>query len=175
MISIGYWCNHFNLLVPRKSHFHIKKNCVQALLLTLHKSRCTPDSKVHGANMGPTWVLSAPDGPHVGPMNLAIMVVSLLAWCTLTDPNRRMILRSYFTDKMYYPNIFCEKKVNALQKKNLCMYVHTYAYTHMWHIKWSYPSGKQTGVKVYRALSLRKTNPPISNKPLIQWLCVPFL
>ena len=32
-----------------------------------------PDSKVHGANMAPTWVLSAPDGPHVGPMNLAIM------------------------------------------------------------------------------------------------------
>ena len=31
-----------------------------------------PDSKVHGANMGPTWVLSAPDGPHVGLMNLAI-------------------------------------------------------------------------------------------------------
>ena len=31
-----------------------------------------PDSKVHGANMGPTWVLSAPDGPHVSPMNLAI-------------------------------------------------------------------------------------------------------
>ena len=26
-----------------------------------------PDSKVHGANMGRTWVLSAPDGPHVGP------------------------------------------------------------------------------------------------------------
>ena len=32
------------------------------------------DSKVHGANMGPTWVLSAPDGSHVGPMNLAIRV-----------------------------------------------------------------------------------------------------
>ena len=32
------------------------------------------DSKVHGANMRPTWVLSAPDGPHVGPMNLAIRV-----------------------------------------------------------------------------------------------------
>ena len=31
-----------------------------------------PDNKVHGANMGPTWVLSVPDGPHVGPMNLAI-------------------------------------------------------------------------------------------------------
>ena len=32
----------------------------------------TSDSKVHGAIMEPTWVLSAPDGPHVGPMNLAI-------------------------------------------------------------------------------------------------------
>ena len=31
-------------------------------------------SKVHVANMGPTWVLSAPGGPHVGPMNLAISV-----------------------------------------------------------------------------------------------------
>ena len=31
-----------------------------------------PCSKVHGTNTGPTWVLSAPDGPHIGPMNLAI-------------------------------------------------------------------------------------------------------
>ena len=31
-----------------------------------------PDSKVHGANMGPTWVLSAPGGPHGGLINLAI-------------------------------------------------------------------------------------------------------
>ena len=31
-----------------------------------------PDSNVYGANMGPTWVLSAPDGAHDGPMNLAI-------------------------------------------------------------------------------------------------------
>ena len=34
------------------------------------------DSKAHGANMKPIWVLSAPDGPHVGPMNLAIRVCS---------------------------------------------------------------------------------------------------
>ena len=32
-----------------------------------------PDCKIHGDNMGPTWVLSAPDGPHVGPMNFAII------------------------------------------------------------------------------------------------------
>ena len=35
-------------------------------------SHTNPDSKVRGANVEPTWVISAPDGPHVGPMNLAI-------------------------------------------------------------------------------------------------------
>ena len=35
-------------------------------------SYVAPDSKVHGANMGPTWALSAPDGPHVGAMNIPI-------------------------------------------------------------------------------------------------------
>ena len=31
-----------------------------------------PDSKVHGANMGPIWGREDPGGPHVGPMNFAI-------------------------------------------------------------------------------------------------------
>ena len=31
-----------------------------------------PDSKVHGANMGPIWGQHDPGGPHVGPMNFAI-------------------------------------------------------------------------------------------------------
>ena len=35
----------------------------------------TPDSKAHGASSGPTWVLSAPDGPNVGPI-----VLSSLGW-----------------------------------------------------------------------------------------------
>ena len=41
-----------------------------------------PDSKVHGANMGPTWVLLAPGGPRVGPMNFAIGEVNgiILEW-----------------------------------------------------------------------------------------------
>ena len=38
---------------------------------TLLEVHPPPDNKVHGANMGPTWVLSAPDGPHVGHMNLS--------------------------------------------------------------------------------------------------------
>ena len=46
-----------------------------------------PDSKVHGANMGPIWGRQDPGGPHVGPMNLAIrewslhLVSNLLWWC----------------------------------------------------------------------------------------------
>ena len=36
--------------------------------------RYFPDSKVHGTNIGHIWVLSAPDGPHIGPMNLVIRV-----------------------------------------------------------------------------------------------------
>ena len=32
----------------------------------------TPDSKVHGANMGPIWGRQDPGGPHVCPMNFAI-------------------------------------------------------------------------------------------------------
>ena len=33
-----------------------------------------PDSKVHGANMGPIWGGQDPGGPHVGPINFAISV-----------------------------------------------------------------------------------------------------
>ena len=47
----------------------------------------SPDSKIHGANNGPICVLSAPDGPHVGPMNFAIREVvrreSMLSLCTM--------------------------------------------------------------------------------------------
>ena len=39
-----------------------------------------PDGKVHGANMGPTWILSSPGGPHIGPMNLAIWDVFHPVW-----------------------------------------------------------------------------------------------
>ena len=42
------------------------------------------DNKVHGANMGPTWVLSAPDGPHVGPINLAIKYTTTNSGAAIT-------------------------------------------------------------------------------------------
>ena len=37
----------------------------------------SPDSKVHGANIGPILGRQDPGGPHVGPMNFAIWEVSL--------------------------------------------------------------------------------------------------
>ena len=40
------------------------------------KAGVYPDSKVHGANMGPIWGRQGPGGPHVGPMNLAIWIVN---------------------------------------------------------------------------------------------------
>ena len=36
-----------------------------------------PDSKVHGANMGPIWGRQDPGGPHVRPMNFAIMELTV--------------------------------------------------------------------------------------------------
>ena len=55
-----------------------------------------PDSKVYGANMGPIWgvgpirVLSAPDGPHDGPMNLAESVCLVLKEATRTQTVRKV-------------------------------------------------------------------------------------
>ena len=58
----------------------LNENQLESVMLVC--SWLYPDSKVHGANMGPTWVLSAPDGPHVCPMNLAIWVVMAIALYT---------------------------------------------------------------------------------------------
>ena len=34
--------------------------------------QANPDSKVHGANVGPIWGRQDPGGPHVGPTYFAI-------------------------------------------------------------------------------------------------------
>ena len=41
-------------------------------LVNIGSGDSIPDSKVHGANMGPIWGRQVPGGPHVGPMNFAI-------------------------------------------------------------------------------------------------------
>ena len=54
--------------------FHMNQMTINNQKARVYLDINYPDSKVHGANAGPTWVLPAPDGPHVGPMNIAIMV-----------------------------------------------------------------------------------------------------
>ena len=54
-----------------------------------------PDSKVHGDNIGPTWVLLAPGRPDVGPINLVIRVCKTV--CQFANMTCRRI-RSKYTD-----------------------------------------------------------------------------
>ena len=44
-----------------------------------------PDNKVHGANMGPTWVLSAPDGPHVSLSGMVVKYIDILMYISVSD------------------------------------------------------------------------------------------
>ena len=55
---------------------------------------CTfPHSKVHGAYMGPNWGRQDPDGPHVGPMILAIWIVmmQIQSWYTASSVEANVI------------------------------------------------------------------------------------
>ena len=49
----------------------------------------TTDGKVHGVNMRPIWVLSAPDGPHVGPWTLLSGARHAAAYENQTNPASR--------------------------------------------------------------------------------------
>ena len=53
------WC-----CIMLTDHFEMQADCMMV-----------PNSKVHGANMGPIWGRQDPGGPHVGPMNFAILGV----------------------------------------------------------------------------------------------------
>ena len=58
----------FDVIMCCWGHIHqpgIQLKCVRKIDICIN-----PESKIHGANMGPTWVLLAPDEPQVGPMNL---------------------------------------------------------------------------------------------------------
>ena len=80
----------------------------------------TPDSKLHRANMGPTWVLPAPGGTHVGPVNLAIwdskavphlQALGCLLWvfflvCTIT-----LVTHNMFT-VIHYALLFGYDKIS---------------------------------------------------------------
>ena len=80
--------------------------CVRGCAFSVGDS--IPDSKVHGANMGPIWGRQDPGGPHVGPMNLAICdewVIS--AWSLVrSGTHYRMCLCALWIGQVVMPT--CE-------------------------------------------------------------------
>ena len=75
----------------------------------------TPDSKVHGANMGPIWGPQDPVGPHVGAMDFAIWDISSCIGC------QHYSLFQFTKEKIYHiPNLY--KKINATWQ-HYCWYI----------------------------------------------------
>ena len=77
--------NWFNVNIIESGHFNKYSFLLWSVVFMQYNIRFDPmlsianifpDNKVHGANMGPIWGRQDPDGPHVGPMNLAVWVIS---------------------------------------------------------------------------------------------------
>ena len=62
------------------THFVLQK-MLQKFILNVY-----PYRKVHGANMGPTWVLPVPDGPHIGPMYVEPDAVKMITFDEIICP-----------------------------------------------------------------------------------------
>ena len=87
-----------------------------------------PDSKVQGANMGPTWVLLAPDGPRVGPTNLAIRVTigTMMLYSLWIQP---------YGAYLFIPENSIQIKWGFLiQSLQMILEVHTYQ--EMWNVRY---------------------------------------
>ena len=83
--------------------FNAHAHCQCNLLTYMHTKRI-PGSKVHGANMGCTWVLSAPDWPHVGSMNHAIRLCSYIT----ADSAGVLITWTQTTQILYFLDILID-------------------------------------------------------------------
>ena len=95
-----------------------------------------PDSKVQGAKMGPTWVLSAPDGPHVGPMNLAIRDIMCQQTSHCYAAVSPLTFKSYGNDNTHYmqnfiSNIISFKASPFCALWHLIIPKHTYPCTYL--------------------------------------------
>ena len=97
--------------------------------------QASPDSKVHGANVGSIWGRQDPGGPHVGPMNFAIwehiqsyvcmdklvhlkhsndVNIFILSWLNLFRVN--LIFNCVFTTMLYVLSFWYITCVNLLQQ-----------------------------------------------------------
>ena len=120
-------------------------DCQVVLLLAALSKKTFWDSKIYGANMGSTWVLEAPDGPHVGPMNLAIGVsfIRVMLKQMISKPRGFPSPCSYW-GTIYSGMLMTYRDINELQvyqnhKKQQCtkrghsnvLYIGQYSRSHM--------------------------------------------
>ena len=62
LVPFKWSCQTWNILIFSFSLFGYIVNAI-------------PDGRVHVANMGPTWVLSAPGGPMLAPWTLLLGII----------------------------------------------------------------------------------------------------
>ena len=71
------WWHHMILLYLLSQFTQVLNMSLD--LVTIGSNNFFPQSKVHGASMGPTWPQYDPGGPHVGHMSFVIWVVAFCA------------------------------------------------------------------------------------------------
>ena len=86
----------------------------------LASNRSYPDSKVHGANMGPIWGQQDPGGPHGGPMSLAIWVgYRQSQWWLETSQHFEWqncsLTLNFFCETVYFLKHKCSIKYNLVK------------------------------------------------------------
>ena len=99
--------------IPRKNgqlggnFFHLMTSSWYRETTRVPVVEASPDSKVYGANVGPTWGRQDPGGPHVGHMNFAIwatihrMAIKISAFTTAISGWRKHSRRQS-TKQRYY-------------------------------------------------------------------------
>ena len=83
--NISHLISYLMKMFIEHHHIWLWQRQLKCIPNTIVMVRRLVSQRVHGVNMGPTWVLLAPDGPHVGPMNLAIRGALLCACYMLTS------------------------------------------------------------------------------------------
>ena len=83
----------------------------------------------HGANMRPTWVLLAPDGPHVGPMNLAIRDMLL---CYSTMDHSHIVVLNWVRASLEYFLVKCYSTICSSGSISWCKQSFWGRTTHVW-------------------------------------------
>ena len=111
-----------------------------------------PDSKVYGTNMGPTWVLLAPDGPHVGPINLVSRTASAVY------PDSNVAWPKAVPTSHGHANLHCRLEIMNLSASVWIINELTNSFTEDLSISYfvRVPSHESLGVVFHRPLCLFK-------------------